>query len=76
MRRLLLAAGLLMALIGASPALADYAVVQFGDGYCRIWFDSVDNPWGAIWSKIAVGRPDHAAAQAALDNALTQRVCR
>lgn len=77
MRRLLFAAGLLAAgLIGASPALADYAVVQFGDGYCRIWWDSVDNPWGATWSKIAVGLPDHAAAQAVLDNALAQGACR
>jgi hypothetical protein len=37
------AIGLLaLALTATSPARADYAVVQFGDGYCRIWWDSAD----------------------------------
>jgi len=59
----------------SSPARADYALVQFGDGYCRIWWDSTATPWGAQWTKIAVGLPDHMAAQAALDIAIAQRVC-
>jgi hypothetical protein len=77
MKRLSLVIGLLALAVGAaSPARADdYAVVQFGDGYCRIWWDSAATPWGASWTKIAVGLPDHSSAQAALDTAIAQRVC-
>jgi hypothetical protein len=77
MTRLALAIGLLaIGFVGSTPARADFAVVQFGDGYCRIWWDSADTPWGPSWSKIAIGLPDHFAAQAALDTALSQGVCR
>jgi hypothetical protein len=62
-------------LMGSSPAHADYALVQFGDGYCRIWWDSADTPWGIGWTKIVVGLPDQFAARAALDAALSQGVC-
>ncbi len=77
MKRMALAAGLLAAcFVAASPAHADYAVVQFNYGFCKIWWDSGDNPWGPAWTKIAVGLPDHEAAQAALDNAFAQGACR
>jgi hypothetical protein len=77
MRRLIIAAGLLaVGVIGLSPAHADYAVVQFGDGHCQIWWNSVDNPWGASWSKIAIGMPDRYTAQTALDSAYSQGICR
>jgi hypothetical protein len=77
MKRLAFAFGLLaLSFIASSPARADYAVVQFGDGNCRIWWDSAGNPWGAGWAKVAVGLPDHMAAQVALDTAIAQRVCR
>jgi hypothetical protein len=51
-------------------------VVRFGDGSCQIWWDSAANPWGAGWTKIAVGLPDHATAQVALDTEIAQTVCR
>jgi len=76
---LIFAAGLLaLSSVASSPALADYAVVQFGDGNCRIWWDgaATGNPWGTGWTKVAVGLPDQDAAQAALDSALAQRICR
>lgn len=77
MKRSAFAAGLLVAgLVASSPALADYAVIQFDDGSCKIWWDSADNPWGAGWTKIAMALPDHMAAQAALDMAISQRLCR
>ena len=39
MKRFAYAIGFLaLALTATSPARADYAVVQFGDGYCRIWW--------------------------------------
>jgi hypothetical protein len=76
MKQLIFAVGLLaIGFVASTPARADYAVVQFGDGYCRIWWDSLDNPWGASWSKLAVGLPSHLAAQAVLDSALAQGVC-
>ncbi len=38
----------------STPARADYAVVRLDDGWCKIWWDSADNPWGVGWTKIAV----------------------
>ena len=78
MKQLAFSVGLLMlALAAASPARADdYAVVQFDDGFCRIWWGSAGTPWGVGWTKLAVGLPDHFAAQAVLDTAISQRLCR
>ncbi len=79
MKPLALAFGLLaVAFAAASPARAmdDYSVVQFNDGFCRIWWDSSGVPWGAGWTKIAIGLPDHVAAQAMLDTAISQGTCR
>jgi len=59
-----------------SPARADYALVRFEDGWCRIWWDSAGTPWGAGWTKVAIGMPDWLVASAALSNARVQGVCR
>jgi len=59
----------------ATPARADYAVIQYNDGFCRIWWNSADNPWGAGWAKVAVGLPGYEVARAALDSAIAQNVC-
>lgn len=67
---------LTVALAGATPARADYDVIQFRDGRCEIWWDSASNPWGAGWTKIALGFPDYVAAQTARDGAFAQGVCR
>jgi hypothetical protein len=61
MTRLAFAAGLLALALGFAPwtpARADFAVVQFGDGYFRIWRDSAADPWCAHWKKIVVGLPE------------------
>jgi hypothetical protein len=78
MKQLVLTIGLLtLAVAASSPARADdYAVVQFEDGFCRIWWESAGTPWGIGWTKIAIGLPDHFAAEAALDTAISRRVCR
>lgn len=77
MKRWVFAVGLLVAGLAAStPARADFALVQFADGYCRIWWDSASTPWGDNWTKVAVGLPDHEAAQAALDSAIAHGICR
>ncbi len=72
-----LAAGTLaLAFAAATPARADFAVVKFDSGYCQIWWDSAATPWGAGWSKIALGLPDADVARAVLYNAIVQNVCR
>jgi hypothetical protein len=77
MKQLALAVGLLaLGVVTSSSARADdYAVVQFANGYCRIWWDSAGTPWGVGWTKIATGLPDYPAAQITLDTAIAQRVC-
>jgi len=78
MNRLASAIGLLALALGfaaATPARADYAVVQFGNGHCQIWWDSSADPWGAGWRKIVVGLPSWSAASAALYSARSQDVC-
>jgi hypothetical protein len=77
MKPLALATAVLALAVTASPPAhaEDYAVVQFNDGYCRIWWDSAGTPWGVGWTKIATGLPDHWAAQSALDAAIAQRLC-
>lgn len=77
MKRLAAAIGLLgVALTASTPARADFAVVRFADGDCRIWWGSADTPWGDLWTKITIGLPDYDAAHSALDGAIAQRVCR
>jgi hypothetical protein len=77
MKRLALALGLLaVGFTASTSARADFAVVQFGDGYCRIWWDSADNPWGPAWTKVAIGLPDYTTASAALNDAILHGVCR
>jgi hypothetical protein len=78
MNRSALAIGLFALALGfstAAPARADFAVVQYGSGKCRVWWDSGADPWGAEWRKIAIGLPDWSAASAALDSARAQAVC-
>ena len=77
MNRLAFAVCLLIAGLAASkPARADFAVVRFAEGFCKIWWDSADNPWGSGWTKIALGLPDYLTAQVALANARAQGTCR
>jgi hypothetical protein len=62
-------------LAAATPARADYAVVRWTDGYCRIWWDASATPWGAGWAKIATA-PDWPTAAAAMDAAIKSNTCR
>jgi hypothetical protein len=76
MKRLAFAIGILAIGLTISPARADFAVVRFEDGFCRIWWDSAGTPWGAGWTKLALGMPDWPTAWAALDSARAQGACR
>ena len=76
MKYLSVAIGVLMlGFAVATPARADFAVVQFGNGHCQIWWDSADNPWGESWRKIAIGLPDWSTASLALNGARAQNLC-
>jgi hypothetical protein len=78
MKRLAFAFGLLTLLgfAAATPARADFALVKFGNGYCQIWWDSAEIPWGTGWTKVAIGLPNFSIAWATLNNAIIQGVCR
>lgn len=66
---------LALGLAATTPARADYALVRWTDGTCRIWWEAEANPWGAGWSKVAVA-PTFAAASAAFDVAVRAGTCR
>jgi len=77
MKRSAFALAVLAIGFAVSPARADYALVRFEDGWCRIWWDSAGTAWGAGgWTKIAIGMPDWLIASAALSTARSQGVCR
>jgi hypothetical protein len=77
MKRLAFAFGVLaLGFATSTPARADYALVKFESGFCRIWWDSAGNPLGVGWIKVAVGLPDYEAAVLALNMAVGQGVCR
>jgi hypothetical protein len=69
-------AALALGIVGSTPAHADFAIVQFQDGWCKIWGDSASTPWGVGWTKIVLGLPDWEVASAALDSARLQGICR
>lgn len=60
----------------ATPARADYAVVRFQSGWCKVWWDSGATPWGVNWTKVAINLPDWLSASAALDDARSRGACR
>ena len=77
MKRLAFAFSVLaLGFAASTPARADYALVKFESGFCRIWWDSAGNPLGVGWIKVAVGLPDYEAAVLALNMAVGQGVCR
>jgi hypothetical protein len=76
MKKLSFVIGVLaLGLVASAPARADFVVVKFDPGYCRIWWDSSMKPYGTGWH--VVGRPygDWPAAWAALSAAWTNRTC-
>jgi len=75
MKRIALGIGILaLGVAATTPARADYAVVRYADGYCRIWWDAAATPWGDNWTKIAIA-PDWATAQASLSAAIQNSTC-
>jgi hypothetical protein len=76
MKRLVLVITVLtLGFVAATPARADYAIVKFDNGYCRIFWNSAANPVGTGWTKIAVNLPDWSTAWSMLDSAIAARTC-
>jgi hypothetical protein len=76
MKRLVFAAGVLaLGFAAATPARADFAVVKFELGFCRIWWDTGAKPWGASWTVLATA-PDFASAWAAQNLEVKEGKCK
>ena len=57
MKRLVFAFGVLaLGFAASTPARADFSVVRFELGYCRIWWNTGINPIGAGWTRVATSR--------------------
>jgi hypothetical protein len=76
MKRLVFAAGVLaLGFAAATPARADFAVVKFELGFCRIWWDTGAKPWGSGYKVLATA-PDFASAWAAQTNEVKEGKCK
>lgn len=77
MKRLAFVAGVLALSFAASiPARADFSVVRFELGFCRIWWDNPGaKPWGAGWTKVATA-PTFEGAWAAQSAAVKKGICK
>jgi hypothetical protein len=76
MKRLAFAVGVLaFGFAAATPARADFAVMKFELGFCRIWWDTGAKPWGAGWTMVA-NAPDFQSAWAAQNAAVKKGKCK
>jgi hypothetical protein len=76
MKRLAFAVGVVaLGFAAATPARADYAVMKFELGYCRIWWATDAKPWGSGWTKVATA-PDFPSAWAAQNAAFKAGKCK
>jgi hypothetical protein len=70
MKRLAFAIGVLaLGFTAATPARADFAVMKFETGFCRIYWDSSAKPWigtGTVVAKAATWEAAWAAQSAAV----------
>jgi len=76
MKRLAFVFGVLaLSFAAAVPARADFAVVKFELGYCRIWWATSATPWGTGWTKVATA-PTFEGAWAAQSAAVKKGICK
>jgi hypothetical protein len=76
MKRLAFAVGVLALSFAASvPARANFAVMKFELGYCRIWWDTAAKPIGTGWSVVATA-PTFEGAWAAQTAAVKKGKCK
>jgi hypothetical protein len=54
MKRFVFAVGVLaLGFAASTPARADFSVVRFELGFCRIWWNNGINPIGTGWTRVA-----------------------
>jgi hypothetical protein len=76
MKRLVFAVGVLaLGFAASTPARADFSVVRFELGFCRIWWNNGINPIGTGWTRVATA-PDFSGAWAAQDAAVKKGKCK
>ena len=72
MKRLVFAIGVLaLGFAASTPARADFSVMRFELGFCRIWWNNGINPISAGWARVA-SAPDFTGAWAAQDAAVEE----
>ena len=75
MKRLVFAVGVLavgvlaLGSAASTPARADFSVMRFEPGYCRIWWNNGINRIGTGWTRVATAA-DFTSAWAAQDAAV------
>ena len=56
MKRLVFAVGVLaLGSAASTPVRADFSVMRFEPGYCRIWWNNGINPIGTGWTRVTPG---------------------
>jgi hypothetical protein len=76
MKRLVFAVGVLaLGFAATTPARADFSVVRFELGFCRIWWATSAKPWGTSWTVVATA-PDWTSAWAAQTAAVAKGKCK
>ena len=69
---------LVLGLLAAPPARADYSIIRWSSGDCTIW-DNVGlfaTPLGGGWAPIVVEIPTYGAARTVLEGLYRQGMCR
>ena len=76
MKRLASAAGVAVVILAASaPAQADWRIIQWYYGDCKIWGGARPPIWGG-WRALSGPIPDYRAARHVLQSFYDRRVCR
>ena len=66
-----------LGLAAATPAHADFSIIRWDNGDCRIWsnFQPSPPPWGTGWTIVAPNIPTYAAARATLNDLAKKKTC-
>jgi hypothetical protein len=77
-RPILALAALMTVITTASPVRADYAIIRWSSGDCRIWNNTglFPVPLGVGWGLLSNELPTYGAATAMLEDLYRQGMCR
>jgi hypothetical protein len=67
---------MVLGLLAATPAKADFSVIRWTSGWCQIWDNAVPTtPWPTDYTVVATKLPNWNAAWAAFHGAIASRKC-